>query len=395
MSEPAGFSQSQLDEWYGENAVGAQLLYDPKQHWLGLALSGFGIVYNREVLAQLGVPEPTRFDDLADPRLRGLVILADPRQSGSVATTLDSILSNYGWDRGWGLIREICANARTFTNSAPKPPIDVSMGEAAMGLAIDFYGRGQAQAVLAPGQDPSKGRVGYVDPAGATYIDADPISILRGCPHPELARRFVEFCLTEEAQALWQFPALHNKAELQPGAKYEHQVNGKPVVAVIPTDYPTTADGRLMGPRQYELRRMPVRRVMYEKYRHHFIDQADPFEIASKVMPAGWRDGLGIMMGAFAIDNSHVQREAWAALIRARSDAAFPPDRLAEMERLFYAFPTTTLPDGRTLEFTPETLPAIAAEWKKDATFRSRCEIAYTRFFRENYQRVIALGSGG
>jgi ABC-type Fe3+ transport system substrate-binding protein len=371
MSEPAGFSQSQLDAWYGENAVGAQQLYDPQQQWLGLALSGFGIVYNKDLLAEMGVPEPTRFDDLADPRLRGMVMLADPRQSGSVATTLDSILSNYGWDRGWRLIRELCANARTFTNSAPKPPIDVSQGEAAMALAIDFYGRGQSQAVLAPGQEASESRVGYVDPAGATYIDADPISILRGGPHPELSRRFVEFCLTEEGQALWQLPA-RTRAE-----------------------NPVAASGEELGPQQYELRRMPARRVMYEKYREHFIDKADPFEIASQVKPAGWRDGLGIMMGAFAIDNSHVQRDAWAALIRARSDASFPPDRLAEMERLFYAFPTTTLPDGRVLEFTPETLRPIAAAWRRDARFKSRCEIEYTRFYRECYQRVSALARGG
>ncbi len=370
MSEPAGFSQAQLDAWYGENAVGAQQLYDPQQQWLGLALSGFGIVYNKHLLADMGIPEPTRFDDLADPRLRGMVMLADPRQSGSVATTLDSILSNYGWDRGWRLIRELCANARTFTNSAPKPPIDVSQGEAAMALAIDFYGRGQSQAVLAPGQAATESRVGYVDPAGATYIDADPISILRGGPHPELSRRFVEFCLTEEGQALWQLPARTR------------------------ADNPVADSGEELGPQQYELRRMPARRVMYEKYREHFIDKADPFEIASQVKPAGWRDGLGIMMGAFAIDNSHVQREAWAALTRARADASFPPDRLAEMERLFYAFPSTTLPDGRVLEFTPDTLRTIAAAWRRDARFKSRCEIEYTRFYRECYQRVSELAAG-
>jgi iron(III) transport system substrate-binding protein len=395
MSEPAGFTQSQMDQWFGDNSVGAQLLYDKEQYWIGVALSGFGLVYNKEMLAAKGIPTPTRFDDLADPRLFGNVILADPRQSGSVATTLDSILSNYGWTKGWRLIREICANTRTFVNSAPKPPIDVSQGEAAAALAIDFYGRGQAQAIVAPGQKPEDSRVGYVDPAGATYIDADPISILRGGPSPELSRRFVEFCLTEEAQALWQFRALRDIAELTPGARYEREVEGERQMRMIASDFPTTADGALMGPQQYELRRMPARRVMYAKYKDYFIDQADPFEIASKTLPKGWRTGLGIMMGAFAIDNAHVQRDAWSALLRARALPGFPAKTLADMEELFYAFPFTTMPDGQVLEFNEQNFAPIAAAWKKDRPFFQRCEIEYTRQCRENYERVIELGAQG
>ncbi len=373
MSEPAGFAQERMDAWFGENAVGAQQLYDPEQYWIGTALSGFGIVYNKEVLARLGVPAPTRFDDLADPRLYGMVILADPRQSGSVATTLDSILSNYGWERGWGLIREMCGNSRIYTNSAPKPPIDVSQGEAAAGLAIDFYGRGQAQAVLAPGQRPEDSRVGYVDPAGATYIDADPVSILRGGPHPELARHFVEFCLTDEGQALWQFPAKTDPRS---------------------AENPVGEGGIVLGPAQYELRRMPVRRAMYERYLGAFIDKANPFEIASKTKTAGWRGMLGVMMGAFAIDNAHLQREAWAALVEARADSSFPGASREEMERLYYAFPPVTLP-GTTeaVVVGPGVVKALLDAWKKNPAFQSQCEIDFTRFYRAGYQRMLEIAA--
>ncbi len=372
FSVPAGFSQSQLDEWYGENKIGAQQLYDPQQYWLGTALSGFGIVYNRDVLKKLGVPEPADFGDLADPRLAGWIIFADPRQSGSAATSLDAILSNLGWEKGWRLLREMCANTRSYTNTSPKPPIDVSHGEGAAGLAIDFYGRGQGQAVLRPGQDPATGRVGYVDPKGSVYIDADPVSILRGGPNPEEARRFVEFCLTDEAQALWQF---HRR----PG------VEGRP--------NPRTEDGVVMGPREYELRRMPVRREMYRKYFEYFIDRVDPFELASQARSAGWRTALGIMMGAFGIDTADEQRVAWRALIAARSEAGFPATTLAEMERLFYAWPEHVMPDGTVLEFTEANYWAISATWK-DGPFRARCEIRYTEAFRENYRKVTALYRG-
>lgn len=370
MSEPAGFTQETFDDWYGENAIGAERLYDPGQYWLGTALSSFGIVYNRDVLRELGLPEPTAFTDMADPRLAGWVALADPRQSGSITTTMDAILSTLGWERGWRLLREMSANARYFTNVSTKPPIDVGQGECAIGLAIDFYGRGQAQAIDGAAAAAGDGRVGYVDPAGSVYVDADPVSILAGGPNPELARHFVMFLLSDEGQAIWQFPSRADPRS---------------------ADNPAGPDGVPMGPAEYELRRMPVRRAMYERYLPYFIDRANPFELASKARPAGWRRGIPIMMGAFGIDTGHELREAWAALNAARGEPTFPRDTLDEMERLFYAFPEHRLADGTGLAFTPENFKAIEADWRRGSLAQSRAEIAYRRFFRENYRRVVEL----
>lgn len=298
------FSPDQLDEWYGENLLGNAPVYDPDQHWFGNASSGFGIVFNRDILRELGLPDPTSFEDLGDPRLNGWVALTDPNQSGSITTSLQSILDNYGWERGWRTLRTMSGNTRYFTDKSTKPPIDVAMGEAAMGLAIDFYGRSQSQAVLKPGQLPGESRVGYIDPPGKTFIDPDPASILNGASDPELARRFIEFLLSEEAQALWQFPALDS----------ERGANNPNV--------PGTA--QQMGPQRHELRRMPIRRVMHERYASHFIDQVNPYAVASSVEPRGWRSSIQPMMGAFAIDTFNQMKAAWRALntIRARDPIA-------------------------------------------------------------------------
>lgn len=384
ISIPAGFPQARLDEWYGENRVGSERLYHPEQYWLGTALSSFGIVYNRDVLADRGVPEPDSFLDLCDPRLAGWIALADPRQSGSITTTFDSILGNYGWDEGWRILRAMTANARYFTNSSTRPPIDVSQGEAAAGLAIDFYGRGQAQVIARPGQSPEEVRVGYADPQGAVYVDADPVSIIRGGPNPELARRFVEFTLSEEAQALWQFPAL----ETAEGA-----------------DNPTGPSGQPMGPRRNELRRMPVRRVMYERYLPYFVDQANPFDLASDTRNPGWRTGVQVMMGAFAIDIHRDQRAAWSAMQSAIANGA-PPEAVAEMDALFYGFPDTEgvgrlwdelfggdgidLPPDALLPFTEEHYGAVRNTWREPAVAR-RLEIIYSKLFKDQYARVVAI----
>lgn len=372
---PAPFTKDYLESVYGPvNQVGVERLYDDDQFWFGTALSGFGIVYNRDLLRELGVPEPTSFAELGDPRLFKRVALADPRLSGSVATLYDSILNKEGWDKGWRILREMSANARYFSSSSTQPPLDVSQGECAIGVAIDFYGRGQSQSLIKPGANPSSSRVGYIDPPGATYVDADPASIINGARHPELARRFIEFCLTDEAQALWQFAPL----DQSPGV---------------------AGDG--LGPLHERLRRMPVKPKMYAKYLDRFTDKTNAFEIASKTPLRGWRDAIGPLMGAFAIDNMPQMHEAWQALCAARANRSFPAATLAQMEAAFYAMPAQTVvdKDGKASdlplsEANYKTVSAFTGRWR-DAEHGGKAKIAYTRFFKDQYRRVVELYHSG
>lgn len=422
MSTPPDpvFTEDELKAVFGENRIGAGKLYqddrkdkDGKvanpndwQYWIGTALSGFGIIYNRDVLTDLGLPEPKAFEDLGAYGYRNQLALADPRQSGSVATLYDSVLNESarrgledakkagkpkeeglaaGWDHGWRVLRDMAANARYFSSASTQPPMDVSQGEAAAGVAIDFYGRGQAQSILKPGQSPSEGRMGYVDPAGAVYIDADPVSILRGGPNPVTARRFVEFCLTAEGQALWQLPPVGRDGL---GASGERN----PVIADDP-------GRRRMGPDDYRLRRMPVRRDFYDTAGPYWPLLSDPvnaFEIASSATTQGWRDAMIVMFGCW-VDTGADLTNAWSALNAARADKALPPSTLAEMERLFYAFPDHTLSDGKTLSLGVTTLKAISDDTKRwrDPIRGPLARIAYTEFFKANFRKVVALRRSG
>ena len=389
MSIPAGFDQARLDDWFGENRIGAAPIYDPAQHWIGVALSSFGIVYNRDVLARLGLEEPASFDDLTARGYAGWLALADPRHSGSITTTFDSILNNQGWNNGWRILRSLCANARYFTNMSTKPPIDISHGEAAAGLAIDFYGRSQAQAVMRPGETPETSRVGYAEPAGDVFVDPDPISILNGGPNRELARRFIEFALSDEGQALWQFPA-------------RTRPDGSPNPAAA--DNPPGPDGEPMGPRLYELRRLPVRRDFIARYESAFVDNVDPFAIASDTTSRGWRGAIPMMMGAFGIDTHEECRRAWLEVSSAYV-AQNPSPATREATMLFFAFPTgeqvedtwirlfgnDPIPEDVCRDFTPETYASIYKVWREDANVRSRLAIVYAEVFKENYAKVLEL----
>lgn len=192
--------------------------------FFGTCLSTFGICWNKDRLQDLGIAHrPGRWADLADPAYFGQLGVADPTKSGSIAKAFEMIVHEQcheavlaagftenqiddfeaqinkeglspgempdgvpaayqnaveqGWLNGLRLIQKIGANARYFTDAAGKVPVDVSTGNAAAGLSIDFYSRYEAEVSQGTRAEPV---MEYIAPAGGSGVSADPIALLRG-----------------------------------------------------------------------------------------------------------------------------------------------------------------------------------------------------------------------
>jgi len=387
ISVPPDLDLARVARIYGDPpTVGDVRLFDAAGHWFGTALSGFGILWNRDALAlardvpREEVEDPTGWEGLCDPRLRGWVALVNPAQSGSITTAFDAILQRKGWEEGWRILRRAAANARYFSASSLKPPTDVTQGDAAMGVCIDFYGRFQAQAMREAG-DPD--RLGYLDPPGATVIDPDPISMLRNAPDPELAARFIAFTLTDEGQSLWQLPA------------------GETGVA---------AGG--LGPRRFELRRLPIVRSTYERFGDRMIDRVVPFAVASPVEAPNRaiRSLIAPIFAAMAMDNHEDLVAAWTAIT---SHPAYPDTpgivtaedvddpALRAMLAAFDSMPAIPVPGGEALPLdTDEHVAAIrtgwlregfadAGLWHPDESPDGALRRLASRAFRDRYRDIV------
>ena len=240
-------------DWFGETGIPAaydgNLYRDPQDRWFGCVMSSYGIIYNRDAVRRLGFAAPPgRWDDLADPRYAGQIGLCDPTKSGSIAMAFENVIQQQmhrrlaaetgrpvppdetaavkqGWIDGLQLLQRIGANARYFTDSSQKPPIDVANGDCAAGMCIDFYGRQQEEALRRRG---ASGRMGFVAPPGGTAYSVDPIALLRGAPNRAVGVAFLEYVLSLDGQKLWCF---------RPGTPG--------------------------GPRDFALGRLPVRRDFY------------------------------------------------------------------------------------------------------------------------------------
>ncbi len=175
-------------------------LYDRDLRWVGSALSGFGILYNKGMLSRCRIAPPRDWQDLGDARFANLLELADPSQSGSAAAAYRTIaISSPDWPQGWARLMMMLSNARKMDASSGAVADAPPFGEALVVTCIDFYGT--MRAMEAPDQ------LEYFTPAGQSVFTPDPIGILQGAPHPELAQQFVRFVMSTQGQSLWALPA--------------------------------------------------------------------------------------------------------------------------------------------------------------------------------------------
>jgi ABC-type Fe3+ transport system substrate-binding protein len=357
-------------------AVSGETFYDPNKCWVGSCLSSLGIVYNRDVLRRLGVAkDPEQWTDLADPKLLGEIALSDPNKSGTVTKALEQLIQQQmhlevakhrkhpepfktdkqlveagieaGWEKGLQLILRISANARYYTDAATKIPLEVSQGDAAAGMCIDFYGHSFEEQVRQP--DGST-RVGFVAPVGGTAVSVDPMGMLRGAPEPKVATAFMEFVLSEEGQKIWNYmPGL-------PG-----------------------------GPEKSALRRMPLRRDFYTPAnRAKMTDpKADPYEDAKSFSyEREWTGPLfnviRFLVKVTCVDIHREQREAWQVL--AKYD--FPQRALAVFE------------DVRLINYA--TAKSISADLKKgDKELENKLARDRSSQFRDQYRRAMRMAKSG
>lgn len=376
--EPSELETRFTDDVIPQNFAG-EPFWDPEGRWMGVVLSTFGIIYNVDAYAALGLEAaPENWEDLADPRLAGRVALADPTKSGSSTKAFEMIVQErmqrivatleaggadreraeargvpLGWMDGMRLIQRIAANARYFTDAATKPVIDVSMGDCAAGMAIDFYGRFQEENIT---RRSGRARMAYVAPKGGSTVSADPVGLFRGAPNEEIAKAFIEFCSTLPGQRLWSQKV-----------------------------------GTEGGPVEYALRRSAALKAVYrEENLPNLSDpEVNPYEdVGGFAYQSAWTgrlfSPLRFIIKVSFIDTHDELREARKAIERAREEG-----READAESAEQLFDDLEL---IRYEAALERIAPVLRTGDKIEEIRLAKEISDA--FRSRYRRVAEIASG-
>lgn len=364
-------------EWFKDSSIpqycSGNELWDKEHRWVGAAISGFGIIYNRDVLKRIGFFDKIeQWKDLTSEKLIGEVAVTDPAGSGTFTMTFEIIIQQQmqnilrdllnqgeldneqtrnkaiaeGWMKGMQLIQLISANARYFTDAATKPVLDVAAGNCAVGLSIDYYGLFQEENLkVRSGSD----RFVFVMPKGGSAVSPDPISLFKGAAHAELALDFIDYCLSLDGQKLWDFKV-----------------------------------GTPGGPIRYALSRPPIRKELYEpqylQYRQNpnvnlYQDAADFIyhpEWTGHVLKE-----LRFVIKAAFVDIHQSLVNAWKAIIEARkkgdilhADRAL--DYMQNLNRISYEAVSGAIKQI----LSKDPLDAVQLEAKLTSQFRQQYEHA-------------------
>ena len=178
--------------------IGSYPINDPQGFYRGQALAGYGLMWNTRYMQAHKLPPPKEWADLTKPVYHGHVATSSPSRSGTTHLTFETILQGEGWDKGWNQILQIAGNCAAVTERSFGVPDGVQNGQFGIGLVIDFFGLA-AKASGFP--------VEFVYPSVTAIVPAN-IALIAGAKSPEAGKRFIEYTLSEEGQALLLDPKI-------------------------------------------------------------------------------------------------------------------------------------------------------------------------------------------
>ncbi len=178
--------------------IGTFPIHDPDGTYFGFAVSGYGLMWNKNYLQGYKLPAPKEWTDLSNPKYYGHGVISAPSRSGTTHLTVEVILQAYGWDKGWALLLNSGGNMGAITERSFGVPEAVISGQYGIGVVIDFFGL----SAIASGQP-----VDFAYPSLTSVVPAS-VGIVKGAPNLDSARAFVNYLLSDAGQMVLFSPEI-------------------------------------------------------------------------------------------------------------------------------------------------------------------------------------------
>ncbi|RZS54706.1 ABC transporter substrate-binding protein [Sphaerotilus mobilis] len=199
---------AELQDWAVRQAEQA------KFRTVGIYAGALGYSYNADELKKRKLPEPKCWSDLTLPAFKDEIQVANPNSSGTSYTMLATLVQIMGEDKAFAFMKAMHRNVNQYTKSGAAPARAAATGESLVGITF------QHDAVVqALGGAPVK----IVSPCEGTGYEIGSMSIIKGAKNLENAKKWYDWALTPEAQAIganakvaYQVPS--NKSAAVPAA---------------------------------------------------------------------------------------------------------------------------------------------------------------------------------
>ena len=181
-----------LEQYVSPEAEAINPAYsDADGYWTGLALVPAGFLVNNDVLAEKNLEAPKTWEDLADPKYKGEIIMASPAISGTQYAILNGTIQAYGEEKGWEVWKGINENVDFYAQGGGEPGPKCAAGE--FGIAVlAMTGGTFAMEAEYP--------VTAVYPEDMIPWTPAPIAIFKNSQNKDAAEVFVDYFLSKEGQ---------------------------------------------------------------------------------------------------------------------------------------------------------------------------------------------------
>ena len=164
-----------------------------KGRTVGVYAGALGYSYNTEQLKKSNAPAPKCWSDLTRPEFKDEIQVANPNSSGTSYTMLATLVQLMGEDKAFDYLKALHKNINQYTKSGAAPARAAATGESLVGITF------QHDAVV---QAVNGAPVAIVSPCEGTGYEIGSMSIIKGAKNMENAKKWYDWALSAEAQAV-------------------------------------------------------------------------------------------------------------------------------------------------------------------------------------------------
>jgi len=160
------------------------------------AITGYmeAFCVNTDRLKAKGLPMPKDWEDLADPRFKGEILMPSPVSSGTGYVQISALLQRMGDQKGWAFLKALDANVAQYTKSGSAPCKRTALGEFTVGASL----------VLAATQSIKEGYpLKMVIPSHGAGHEIGASALMAGAKNKADAKRVLDWMVSADAAALY------------------------------------------------------------------------------------------------------------------------------------------------------------------------------------------------
>ena len=159
---------------------------------------GFSI--NQGVLDEMGLPAPTGWEDLLDPRYKGLIGIANPNTSGTALTTLATQVFRKGEEKGEKIDEDAGLDYMKQLHQNIAQLYEIRCGSRHPGPDAGKLPLRSYFCTMLVYQIEEGYPVKPLAPKEGTGYEIGGLNLVKGAPHPEIAKQFMDWVVSAEAQ---------------------------------------------------------------------------------------------------------------------------------------------------------------------------------------------------